>query len=60
MMPRKVDVNGECYECARRYMIRLDRRDFDDPHRLEALARTAGMTADAFRQRFGHVVKGPE
>src|SRR6266699_707976 len=57
MLPRKVDVNGECYESARRYMIRLDRRDFDDPHRLEALARTAGLSPDAFRQRFAYLIK---
>ena len=28
MQNRKVDVDGEGYECARRYMIRLDERDF--------------------------------
>lgn len=30
MLPRKVDVDGEAYECARRYMIRLEHRDFED------------------------------
>jgi len=30
MKTRKVDVSGEGYECARRYMIRLEQRDFDD------------------------------
>ena len=29
MQPRKVDVDGEAYECARRYMIRLERADFE-------------------------------
>src|SRR5205814_4166915 len=57
MQARKVDINGECFECARRYMIRLDQRDFDDPHRLEALACTAGLSPDAFRQRFAYLVK---
>ena len=38
-------------------MIRLDRRDFDDPHRLEALAHTAGLSPDAFRQRFAYLVE---
>ncbi len=60
MHARKVDIKGECYECARRYMIRLDRRDLEDAHRLEALARTAGLSPDAFRQRFAHVVRGSE
>src|SRR5262249_26686812 len=40
MQPRKVDVDGEAYECARRYMIRLDRRDLEEPHRLARLAET--------------------
>jgi 6-phosphofructokinase 1 len=60
MQARKVDIHGECYECARRYMIRLDRRDFDDPHRLEALANAAGLSPDAFRQRFAYIVKDSE
>src|SRR5262245_43589150 len=57
MLPRRVDVKGEAYECARQYMIRLDRRDFVDPGRLAALSRAAGMTEVAFRERFGYVVK---
>ena len=39
MQPRKVDVDGEGYECARRYMIRLERSDFEDPARLAAPGR---------------------
>jgi 6-phosphofructokinase 1 len=57
MLPRRVNVDGEGYECARRYMIRLDRRDFEDPRRVERLARTAGMSTDGFRQRFGYLVE---
>jgi 6-phosphofructokinase 1 len=59
MLPRKVDVNGESYECARRYMIRLEKRDFDDPGRLSKLAEAAGMTPDEFQQRFGYLVVTP-
>jgi 6-phosphofructokinase len=55
MLPRKVDVEGEAYECARRYMIRLERRDFDEPKRLARLAEAAGMDAEKFKQRFGYV-----
>lgn len=57
MRPRKVNVDGEGYECARRYMIRLEPPDFTEPQRLERLARAAGMTADGFRQRFGYLVE---
>jgi len=56
MKNRKVDVSGEGYECARRYMIRLDRTDFEDPERLHRLAAAAGMSPDQFRQRFEYVV----
>src|SRR6266852_4069368 len=31
MQPRKVDVDSEAYECARHYMIRLERPDLEDP-----------------------------
>jgi 6-phosphofructokinase len=56
MLPRKVDVDGEAYECARRYMIRLERADFEEPQKLAKLAGSAGMTAEAFHNRFGYLV----
>jgi 6-phosphofructokinase 1 len=56
MQTRPVNVNGEGYECARRYMIRLERRDFDNAQRLTRLASAAGMTAEQFRQRFEYLV----
>ena len=55
MRPRKVDVNGETYECARRYMIRLEPRDFTDPSRLAKVSAAARMNAEQFRQRFGYL-----
>jgi 6-phosphofructokinase 1 len=56
MRPRKVDVGGEVYEVARRYMIRLEREDFDDPERLAALASAAGQGPEQFRRGFGYLV----
>src|SRR5690349_2707144 len=56
MRPRKVDVRGEAYECARRYMIRLEDRDFADPARLARLADAAGLRPEQFRERFGYLV----
>ncbi len=56
MLPRKVDVDSEAYECARRYMIRLERRDFEEPQRLARIAAAASMTSEQFRQRFGYLV----
>jgi 6-phosphofructokinase 1 len=57
MRPRLVDVNGETYEVARRYMIRLEKGDFDDPARLEKLAAVVKLTPAQFAERFGYVVK---
>jgi ATP-dependent phosphofructokinase / diphosphate-dependent phosphofructokinase len=62
MRPRKVNVEGETYECARRYMIRLERSDLEEPE-LRELAQCVEMkkvgnqmTPDEFRGVFGHVV----
>jgi hypothetical protein len=52
MQIRKVNVDGEAYECARHYMIQLDRDDFDDAEQLEKLAESVSMTVEQFRARF--------
>ena len=48
---RLVDIHSTRYTIARRYMIRLRRDDFEDPHELAKLAATAGMSVEEFRQR---------
>jgi ATP-dependent phosphofructokinase / diphosphate-dependent phosphofructokinase len=55
MRPRKVNVEGETYEVARRYMIRLEAQDFEEPQRLATLAGVANLSAEQFRQRFGYL-----
>ena len=57
MRPRMVDIAGETYECARRYMIRLERSDFDDPGGWPKLAAVVKMTPDQFRERFEYLVR---
>jgi ATP-dependent phosphofructokinase / diphosphate-dependent phosphofructokinase len=57
MKTRKVDVDGEGYECALRYMFRLKKSDFADELQLQKIAATAGMTPDQFRQRFEYLVE---
>jgi 6-phosphofructokinase 1 len=49
-------VQGEAYECACHYMIRLEKDDFDDVTQLDRLAATVSMTPDQFRNRFGYLV----
>ena len=56
MRPRLVDVESESYECARRYMIRLEKADFENKTQLAKLASVVDMTPEQFRARFEYVV----
>ena len=56
MQNRRVNVDGEAYECACAYMIRLEREDFEDAKQLGKLADVVRMTSGQFRQRFGYLV----
>ena len=53
---RLVDINSTRYAIARRYMIRLRRDDFEDPHELARFAATCGMTLAEFRAEFEYLV----
>jgi len=52
---RMVDTSSEYYQIARRYMLRLSKEDFDDPHELAKYAATAGISLDAFKKRFYYI-----
>lgn len=52
---RKVDINSESYEVARKYMIRVEKDDFQG-ERLSQLAKVAHMDKEAFKARFGYIV----
>jgi 6-phosphofructokinase 1 len=56
MQVRKVNVDGEAYECACHYMIRLERADFEDANELARLAGSISMKPEEFRTRFGYLV----
>jgi 6-phosphofructokinase 1 len=56
MQNRKVNVDGEAYECACAYMIRLERDDFEDAKQLTKMAGVVAMTPEQFRDRFGYLV----
>jgi 6-phosphofructokinase len=53
---RLVDIHSTRYAIARRYMIRLRRDDFEDPHELAKFAATAGVTVQEFRAQFTSVI----
>jgi 6-phosphofructokinase len=54
---RMVDVRSTRYAIARRYMIRLRRDDFDDPHELAKFAATCGMSLQEFRGEFEALIR---
>jgi 6-phosphofructokinase 1 len=51
-----VDINSTRYAIARRYMIRLRRDDFDDPHEVAKFAATAHISLDELRREFGYLI----
>ena len=53
---RLVDTHATRYAIARRYMIRLRRDDFEDPHELAKFAATIHMSLDDFRKQFGYLI----
>jgi ATP-dependent phosphofructokinase / diphosphate-dependent phosphofructokinase len=55
MQNRRVNVDGEAFECAQAYMIRLEREDFEDHKQLAKLAAVLKMTPDEFKKRFGYL-----
>jgi 6-phosphofructokinase 1 len=54
---RLVDIHSARYAIARRYMIRLRRDDFEDPHLLARYAATAGVSLAEFRRHFESVIE---
>jgi hypothetical protein len=56
MKTRIVDVKSEGFECARRYMIMLDKSDIQDPIKLDALAKSLNWTSEQFKKRFSYLV----
>jgi 6-phosphofructokinase 1 len=53
---RLVDIHSTRYAIARRYMIRLRRNDFEDPHELAKFAATVNISIDEFRKQFEYLV----
>jgi 6-phosphofructokinase 1 len=53
---RMVDLASARYAIARRYMIRIRRDDFEDPHALAKFAATAHIPLDRFREEFGDLI----
>lgn len=56
MKIREVDIDSDSYQVARNYMIRLEKRDFEDPEFLKKLAEAGNMSVKEFRERFSYLV----
>jgi 6-phosphofructokinase len=54
---RMVDPSSESFYIARRYMLRLNQADFEDPHELAKYAATCGLSLDEFREQFYYVIE---
>ena len=54
---RLVDIHSTRYAIARRYMIRLRRDDFEDPHELAKFAATCGLGLQQFRDQFEYLIR---
>ncbi|MDE0837925.1 MAG: diphosphate--fructose-6-phosphate 1-phosphotransferase [Kiritimatiellae bacterium] len=57
---RLVDVHGESYEVARKYMIRLEPEDFEDEVTYGPLAEAAKMSVEDFSKRFSYLKGTPQ
>jgi 6-phosphofructokinase len=53
---RLVDTHSTRYAIARRYMLRLRRDDFEDPHELAKIAATVGLPLEQFREQFEYLI----
>jgi len=56
---RLVDVHSTSYRVARKYMIRLEPQDFEDPDQLRRLAEAAKSTPEEFFRRYRPVADLP-
>lgn len=54
---RTVRVESESYRVAREYMIRLERKDLENPEALAKIAAAAEMSPEDFKQRYAYVVE---
>ena len=54
---RVVDPSSESYYIARRYMLRLNEADFEDPHELAKFAATCGLSLEEFTNQFHYLIE---
>lgn len=56
---REVDVDSDGYHVARKYMIRLEKNDFDEIKNVARLALIGNMTTEDFEKKFKYLINDP-
>jgi len=56
---REVDVDSDSYQVARKYMIRLEKNDFDELKNIARLALIGNMPTEEFIEKFKYLVNDP-
>ena len=56
---REVDVDSDGYQVARKYMIRLEKGDFDELKNIARLALIGNMKTDEFIEKFKYLITDP-
>lgn len=54
---RMVNPKSESFYIARRYMLRLNKADFEDPHELAKYAATCGISLEEFQKQFYYLIE---
>ena len=54
---RMVDPSSESFYIARKYMLRLNQSDFEDPHELAKYAATCGISLEEFKKQFYYLME---
>lgn len=54
---RMVDPASETFYIARRYMLRLNQADFEDPHELAKYSATANISLEEFKNQFYYLIE---
>ncbi len=60
MKVRLVDTESESYKVAKKFMVTLNKEDFQDAHELAKYAATCGISINEFRKRFEYTVENDE
>jgi ATP-dependent phosphofructokinase / diphosphate-dependent phosphofructokinase len=60
MKVRLVDTESESFKIAKKFMVTLNKEDFEDAHELAKYAATCGISIEEFRKRFEYTIEKGE